>query len=142
MLIYPHRFTSSTTLYQHFQSMTQPTVNNSDISLHEIQIKSPQRHEATISITLLKDSIYIYIGSSTNQFTSLALSTLSRNPRHASSTSLLSHGIDDCSERMAKKMSLKYKRQVLFSFNGDEYDDTFVRFCEAELVKFIDGLID
>ena len=109
---------------------------SNDISLHEKQITWLQDQQITLQLTLLKDSIYVYVGSPTNNFASLALSTLSRIPQQASSTTLISTGVDDISEQMAKKMSLKYKRQVLFAFNG-EYDDAYVKFCEVELVKFI-----
>ncbi|KAJ3032434.1 proteasome (prosome, macropain) assembly chaperone 4 [Rhizophlyctis rosea] len=93
----------------------------------------------------LADSIFAWVGTAPStdnprlagRLDSLAVAMPTKYDTVAPGTSLLGGGADDFSERLAKRLATKLKRQIFVSLNLTKDNDELVAFAEKRLAQLV-----
>jgi hypothetical protein len=127
------------------------------IKISTCNVKWMEDQLLTFQLTKLQDSMYMYVGSETLEMKTLSIAMPNRRPKtsvsstnisgssermdNISSTTLITGGLDDPTETIARRLSSKFKKQVLLTFNCTIDSHEKLIFIERELICFLNTQI-
>ncbi|TPX39627.1 hypothetical protein SeMB42_g05599 [Synchytrium endobioticum] len=96
-----------------------------------------------VQITLLEKQMVCWVGTEQGRFGGLGSAVKTRYSNTAAGTTLLSTGVDDASENVAKRLASKYQDwQFFVSINLPAHDEDMVVFGERALGRVVKSIVD
>lgn len=109
----------------------------SALKIHE-QVVALQDESISVQIIEMKESYYVYVSLvADTAFKQLAMAVPTKYDQLSIGTTLINPTLDNYSERMAQRLSTRFKKQVTVSYNLPNNTDHMFMLLQVKMIELI-----